>query len=127
MQWEIRFVEGEVPDALVKVSGPMTVEGNRAWLAELVGDPKWRPGMRTLVDGRGLLTADFAGEDVKAVADPTVAQADSWGAGRSAVVVDNPAVFGMLRMWQAATRRMEWRTEIFYSREDALAWLAAEI
>jgi hypothetical protein len=30
----------------------------------------------------------------------------------------------MLRIWQAVTVDMEWRTEVFYSRDEALVWLA---
>ncbi len=126
MQHEIRFVEGEVADALVTISGPMSVSGNRAWLSDLVGDPRWRPGMKTLVDARSLLPGDFGGTDVQQVAEPTIMQADSWGAGCSAVVVEDPAIYGMLRIWQVATRSMEWRTEVFYTHDEATAWLAAQ-
>ncbi|MDQ1423155.1 MAG: hypothetical protein QOD72_653 [Acidimicrobiaceae bacterium] len=124
MFYEIEFVDGQVPDALVTISGAMTVEGNRAWLGELVGDPRWRPGMKTLVDGTALIAGEFASDDVWAVAATTVDDEVSWGEGFSAVVVDNPGIYGLLRIWQVATTDMEWRTGIFYSREDALAWLA---
>jgi hypothetical protein len=123
MQYVIEFVEDQVPDALVTVSGAMTVDGNRAWLAELVGDPRWRPGMKTLVDGTELTSVGFAGADVWKVAQSTVRNEDSWGAGFSAVVVDNPTIYGLLRIWQTATMDMEWQTDIFYSREEALDWL----
>jgi hypothetical protein len=124
MHHTIEFVVGQVPDALVTVSGEMTVEGNRAWLSELVGDPRWRPGMKTLVDGTALDPGSFAGRDVEAVAATTIYDERQWGAGFSAVVVDSAAIYGMLRMWQQATVLMEWRTEVFYSRDEALAWLA---
>jgi hypothetical protein len=123
MRYEIEFVEGQVPDALVSISGEMTIEGNRAWLAELVGDARWRPGMKTLVDGTGLEPGDFASGDVREVAETTVADDAAWGAGFSAVVVSNPAIYGLLRIWQMATSDMEWQTDIFYSRDEALAWL----
>jgi hypothetical protein len=121
MLYSIEFVDGQVPDALVSVEGPMTVEGNRAWLAELIGDARWRPGMKTLVDGTGLEPAAFGGDDVREVAETTASEADVWGPGSSAVVVQDPAVYGLLRIWQAMTVDMEWRTEIFYSREEAIA------
>jgi hypothetical protein len=121
---EIEFVEGQVPDALVTVSGEMTVEGNQKWLAELVGDARWRPGMKTLVDGTGLEPGQFFGDDVHAVAETTVREDEAWGAGYSAVVVADPSIYGLLRIWQAATVEMEWSTDIFYTREEALAWLA---
>jgi hypothetical protein len=124
MEYEIEFVDGQVPDALVTVRGEMTVEGNQAWLAELVGDPRWRPGMKTLVDGTGLEPATFAATDVRAVAATTVCQDESWGAGCSAVVVSNDVIYGLLRVWQAVTAEMEWQTDIFYTHEEALAWLA---
>ena len=43
MRYEIEFVEGQIPDALVTVSGEMTVEGNQEWLGRLVGDPAGGP------------------------------------------------------------------------------------
>ena len=90
MRYEIEFVEGQIPDALVTVSGEMTVEGNQEWLGRLVGDPRWRPGMKTLVDGTALEAGTFFGGEVWAVADTTVAEDEAWGAGFSAVVVDEP-------------------------------------
>jgi hypothetical protein len=124
MRHEIRFVEGQVADAHVTVGGEMTVEGNRAWLAELVGDPRWRPGMKTLVDGTALEPGRFFGSDVYAVAETTAGSEEAWGAGFSAVVVDDPSIYGLLRIWQAATAAMAWSTDIFYTREEAEAWLA---
>lgn len=124
MRYEIEFVEGQIPDALVTVSGEMTVEGNQEWLGRLIGDPRWRPGMKTLVDGTALEAGSFFGGEVWAVADTTVAEDEAWGAGFSAVVVDEPSIYGLLRIWQEATTEMEWSTDIFYSREEALAWLA---
>ena len=123
MHHEIVFVEGQIPDALVTVSGQMTVEGSEKWLAELVGDPRWRPGMKTLVDMTDLLPINFDGSGVRAVADTTVNQSESWGAGCSAVIVSNEVLYGLLRVWQAVTVDMEWKTDIFYTREEALAWL----
>lgn len=123
MHHEIEFVEGQVPNALVTVSGEMTVEGNKAWLAELVGDPRWRPGMKTLVDMTAVVPVSFVGADVRAVAETTVSQDESWGAGCSAVIVSNEVLYGLLRVWQAVTVDMEWKTDIFSTREEALAWL----
>jgi hypothetical protein len=124
MRFEIEFVEGEVHDAFVTIDGEMTVEGNQTWLGELVGDPRWRPGMKTLVDGTALSCGEFAGTDVWAVAQTTVVDDATWGPGFSAVVVDKPAIYGLLRIWQVATTDMAWRTGVFYSREEALTWLS---
>ena len=123
MEYTIEFVEGQVPDVLVSISGPMTIEGNRAWMGEVVHDDRWAPGMKTLVDATELLPAEFHGDDVHQVAMTTVVQADEWGAGASAVIVTSPAVYGLLRIWQVATSDMEWKTELFDNRYEALNWL----
>jgi hypothetical protein len=125
MEHSIEFVEGQVADALVTITGEMTVEGNLAWLAELVGDERWHAGMRTLVDMTTITIDDsFGGTQVQEVAMPTVAEDDVWGAGCSAVLVSTPAVYGVIRMWQAYTEHMAWQTGVFYDRDEALAWLA---
>jgi len=69
------------------------------------------------------LPINFDGSGVRAVADTTVNQSESWGAGCSAVIVSNEVLYGLLRVWQAVTVDMEWKTDIFYTREEALAWL----
>ncbi len=124
MRYEIEFHEGQITDAQVTVSGEMTVEGNRTWLAALVSDPRWRPGMKILVDAHAVDPGTFAGDDVQAVADTTVSDDAIWGACRIAAIVDSPVVYGLVRMWQAFTADMELRTDVFYSRDEALAWLA---
>ena len=125
MHHEIEFVRGQVHDALVTVTGSMTVHGHRAWVAELVKDERWQPGMKALVDcTRFSLGSGFTSAEVRAMKRTTAADDADLGKGFSALVVDSPVVFGLLRMWQAATHGMSWRTEVFYNREDALAWLA---
>jgi hypothetical protein len=122
---QIRFVKGQVHNALVTVSGDMTVRGYRAWSAELVASSRWRPGMKALVDGTKLsVGTSFTGDEVRAMSKTASIDDAALGPGFSALVVDSPVVFGLLRMWQAATHGMAWRTEVFYDRDDALAWLA---
>ena len=123
MEFEIAFVDGEVTNVHVTVSGELTVEGNQAWLEQLVTDPRWRPGMRVLLDGTALRPGDFVGRHLQAVAEPIVGHGADWGPGFCAAVVDDPTVFGLIRMWQVATREMEWQTEVFHSRAAARAWL----
>ncbi len=49
---------------------------------------------------------------------------ERWGPAMFAVVAHNPAVIGIARQWQAATRFMGLRTDVFASRQEAVAWLA---
>jgi hypothetical protein len=121
----IEFVGGgQVADVVVTFVGEMTVEATSSWLSELVGDDRWRPGMRVLVDYTMAIPAAFSGGDVNAVATGVTFDDERWGSGMFAVVTENPAVHGLARQWQEATKSMGLRTDAFRSRDEAIAWLA---
>lgn len=42
---------------------------------------------------------------------------------KSAIIVENELEYGISRIYQALTEDMPFETEIFYSEEEAMAWL----
>ena len=116
---------GQVADVVVTFVGEMTAEATTAWLSELVGDERWRPGMRVLIDYTMAIPGAFSGGDLGAVATGISLDDERWGSGLFAVVSNNPAIYGMARSWQEATKPMGLRSEAFRSRDAAIAWLAA--
>lgn len=120
----IEFVGGDrIEDVVVCLVGDMTAAESRSWLFDLVGDERWRPGMKVLIDCADASPGALTGTDVEAVAGG-IFDDERWGAGMFAVLTSNPTIHGMTRQWQQATHSMGLRTEVFDTRDEAITWLA---
>jgi hypothetical protein len=123
VQYEIEF--GDAPhDVTVTTSGSANVNGLIGFVTDLVADPRYRPGMCILVDHTALDARSLRTADIQALADTVVRLDNEIGASRVAIVVPNALTFGFARMYELRASRAQVRSRVFYSRADALAWLA---
>jgi hypothetical protein len=91
---------------------------------ELVTDPRFRPGMPVLADNSALDTSPLTSADAKAIGQSYRRFLERAGESPIAVVVPGPAAFGLVRMVEAyAGPPPPPLQRIFYSRDEALAWL----
>ena len=91
---------------------------------EFLADPRFRPGMPILADHSALDTSALASSDTKAIGEAYRQFLDLVGESAIAIVVAHPATFGLVRMAEAyAGTPPPSLQRIFYSREEALAWL----
>jgi len=116
--------ESEPGTLIVTVSGAGSLEQLLAYQTEYLSDPRWFPGMKVLSDFRGFDSSRLASDDVRAIAASNNLRADLFGSGRTAVVVSEPATFGLLRMFQFHTDAAGFDQRVFYSLEEARMWLA---
>jgi hypothetical protein len=65
-------------------------------------------------------------DDVRAQATLMSNLDERIGPCKVAIVVPSTLEFGFARMYQSHTAETQVQAEVFYSRDDALAWLAAE-
>jgi hypothetical protein len=91
-------------------------------------DERYRPGMRVLVDHSRLDWPDLDADELRRRVELLVRDSERIGPSRIAVAVSQPVAFGYLRMMQGfAAQRLAFEPRIFYSIEDARAWLAAGV
>ena len=121
---EHRFDFGEPGRVIITVWGEASIEGFHAYLSEFLDDPKWQPGMDSLVDLRDLDFADLRSAQIRALVDAQVRNKVKRGGGRAAIVVSREVAYGLVRMYAAyADQRVALRPRVFRSYEEAHAWL----
>jgi hypothetical protein len=125
MEWSVGFEEGG-SRALITGTGAIDAEGITGYLDALLADPSWKSGMHVLVDFRGLSTDHLTVAQVQQIVDLHAPYMERIGSSPVAVVVSRPVDFGMVRMWEAMAARMFPRHEVFYTTDDARAWLSSQ-
>ena len=102
------------------MTGAVTARDLETFVVTLGADPQFDPTFRHLFDCRHIATVDVSGDDMRRLVTNHVVQPGT----RRAIVVDDPAIFGMARMFQTL-RELEddQGVHIFRTLEDARAWL----
>jgi hypothetical protein len=105
--------------------GNTSLDAWRRCMREVLADPQFRSGSGFLVDCR---TATLAPEiaDVRGVVDFLSAHSPALGRSRWAVVVEQPAGYGMARMASIRADAAGLELQAFENIEEARAWLLAE-
>jgi hypothetical protein len=122
---EYRIVFGGDPqDVTITTSGTATLAAFDAWIEEVLTDPRYRPGMKVLVDHRQVDGSNFTADDVRALADANIRNDSRIGPSIVAKVMGEPYKYGLARMWQAYVEgRLALQTRVFYGIDEALEWL----
>lgn len=123
MKWTITFPDASAADVVTVLEGELTVYWILTWLEELVRCPEWRPGMRVLLDARGVTPGTLSGLGVWTIARAALGDKRLRNVVMAVVVTDR-VVYGLLRIWQVASGGLGWRTEIFDDPGFASTWLA---
>jgi hypothetical protein len=123
VEYRIEF-EGTPQDVTITTSGPATAKGLIGFVTDLVASPRYRPGMSILVDHTALDARPLTAADIQALADAVVRLDEQIGSSRAAIVVPDSLTFGFARMYEHHAEAAQVRSKVFYSRSDALAWLA---
>ena len=125
MQYTIEF-GGYPQDVTITVTGLADAEGLVGLVRDLVGDPRFRPGMLILEDCLGIDVSQVKASDFRAQAETIIELNDKIGASRTAIIVPSPVTFGLARMSQAFGESAEIEAAVFYSRSEAVEWLASQ-
>ena len=127
MEYEITW-GGDPEDASITTWGTATIEGLGAWVQEGLSDPRYRPGMRILIDHSRLDWSGLTPADIHRRIELFAKEAGRSGHVSAAVVMRAPVDFGIARMEQAL---IEFQPEVqidfavFFSIDEAREWLRA--
>ena len=118
---------GDPEDIYVQAYGKATLAGLDAMTQEALADPRFRPGMKILLDYALLDWSGMSAQDVRARAAAAVRIGRQLGDARIAIIVGRPVEFGVGRMAQAYTEEsLAAEIGLFYSAEEAREWLRNE-
>jgi len=124
MEWEVTW-GGDPEDILVVTSGVVTVEGLRAMGEVVLLDARYQPGMLALLDHTLLDWSGITSSEIRRRAVDLPDIRTRIGTTRIASVVATTVAFGLLRMLQIISNDAL-DNAIFYTRDDARAWLREE-
>jgi len=85
----------------VRTSGQASLDGLNAFFQEVLQDSRWRPGMRALLDDRGLDWSTMRARDLQARIEGIAAERERIGKAQVATVVARTLDYGLQRMMQA--------------------------
>jgi hypothetical protein len=124
LRYTITFGGGP-EDVHVTMSEEVTYEDVTAYLQDLLGDPRWRPGMNLLADVTAVDVAGLTSNDIMRFAELYAEHGTQIGPGRHALVASDPVRFGLSRMWgtYAESSGVEFTSAVFDSVERAREWL----
>ena len=125
MEYTIEF-GGYPQDVTITVTGVADAEGLVGLVHDVVGDPRFRPGMLILEDCLGIDVSQVKASDFRAQADTIIRLDHKIGASKTAIIVPSPVTFGFARMSQAFGESAALEAGVFYSRSEALEWLASQ-
>lgn len=124
MRHAIHFGGDGPQDVTVTTSGPASGEGLARYVNDLVDDDRFRPGLRVLVDHRELDATTVTPANMRAHAELMKRLDGRLGDTTIAFVVGSPLAFGYARMYELHAAETQLRSHVFYSREEAIAWLS---
>lgn len=107
---------------VAKVEGDFTLAEVLEAISKAVSDPRFQPGFSVLSDHRKVGTP-LTPVQAQAMVAHLGTLADSLAGARWAVVTENPASFGMLRMVSVLAQRVPMEVEVFPSLDQAHHWL----
>ena len=122
MEYQIIW-DGDPEDVMVITSGDATAEELDAMVQEGMVDPRFRHGMKILLDHTALRLWAMSNEDVVRRADLVKRDAESLGMQRVAFVTGSPVDFGIGRMLQGLTAGTGLQVGVFDSVAPAREWL----
>jgi hypothetical protein len=127
MRYEILFGR-DAPDVVTFVAeGPADGAMFARGVEELIGDRRFRPGMPILFDDSLSDVREVSPEAVRSLASHFVRLGPRLGAGRAAMLVSKPLMYGLARMFELYAGEAPVTFGVFYVRDDALRWLQEDI
>ncbi len=118
---------GSVEDVRFTTNGDADVDQLDAMVEEFLSDPRFREGLKILLDHRDCRWSALSADDVRRRAELQRAKSERIGHQQIAFVVGTSAEYGMGRMLGAyLDGQVSFTAHAFISIDEAQTWLATE-
>ena len=123
--------DSEPEDVLVTATGTVTPATVAAYTKEVVADPRFRPGMRCVIDYSDADLAQLSQSDLDERLSMMSRDAQPFAGSRLAIVVARAVDFGIMRMVHTRgdlvleREGVEIERQVFRTLAEARAWLGA--
>jgi hypothetical protein len=122
MRYKIDSTPNE-PLATLSTRGDLSATGLIEMLADLLGDPRWEPGMNILVDHRDSSVEHIPLNELDQVSQWVVAHNDQFGSRRCAIIAPEGEMT-KISMWVVLTKpAIDIDLKMFQSAGAGRAWL----
>lgn len=126
MRWQIEFIE-EGSFVRVTTYDHFNLADYRLMVSEILSQPFWTPGADALFDHRQLEFTDISRRQIEHAASVHREHDEQIGNGLAAIIVKNPADFGLGSMFRESAEQMVAANLCFFLDEQkALDWMAAQ-
>ena len=104
------------------IEGETSYEAVKAYLDELVVEPRFRPGMPGIIDCRRV-TSLFSILDLRRTAADARTRPQMQVPGRAAVLASSNLIYGLLRMYEVFNEGNPSEIRVFREPDKAMEWL----
>jgi hypothetical protein len=127
VEFEIAFSDtGSAADVEIAVTGVPTSAEFAKLNEQLLGDSRFRAGLKMLVDCSALDTSPLSGDDVQQLTEPMVMRDWHFPPLAVALVAPDDRTFESARAYRAHLGGSRSNRQVFRSRAEAEAWLAEQ-
>jgi hypothetical protein len=127
VEFEISFSDaGGQADVEIGVVGVPTAAEFAKLNEQLIGDPRFRAGLKMLVDCSALDTSPLSPEDVQRLTEPMVMRDWHYPPLAVALVAPDDRTFEVARAYRAHLGGSRSNRQVFRNRAEAEAWLAEQ-
>jgi hypothetical protein len=127
VEFEITFQDGVGPaDLEMAITGVPTDEGFRLLNGRLLSDPRFRAGLRMLVDCSGLDTSGLSDGEVQTLSEQMSERDWDYAPSAVAIIAPSAETFSAVREYRAHLGGSKSNRHVFGSRVEAVAWLEAQ-
>jgi hypothetical protein len=124
VRFEIAFQDGTgLADVEITLSGAATPEGFFRFTETLQGDPRFRAGLRLLVDLTAFDASALPSGGVDRLSEPVLERDWEHLPAAVAIIAPDPQTFEAARLYRANLGGSRSNRHVFRSRAEAVAWL----
>ena len=124
VEFEITFQDGDGPaDVEMALAGVPTAEALRLLNGRLTADPRFRAGLRMLVDLSALDTSGLSDGEVQSLSEHMVERDWDYPPLAVAIIAPDEETFSAAREYRAHLGGSKSNRHLFSTRVEAVAWL----
>jgi len=111
---------------IITTSGDSVPSDIEASLVQTFAHPKWQDGCSILFDNRQENLGVLTSKDIRTIAAVFTKYNERLNKSKVGLIMPEDFAFGMARMWEAHIATAgSFKTHVFRSLEDAVAWIEA--